>query len=367
MRRAFVCSLTALALLACDPSLAVTTADDVEPDEVLDFALALKQGRVGADPSAFIAGDKLHVYSTSRDGLNVPHLVGTDVTDIGSLSGAREALPDGERGRGLSGGVWAPSVRRTDEGRFAMWYSGELAGGSTKKCLWRATASSPNGPFKSVGAGNPICPDKSWNIDPYLVRAPGGFWLYSKVGGNIERRRLENDGVTFANGSEWSHVLSPGAAWERGQGQDRPLVENPALVQLQKADGKKRWLLFYSGNAWRTRGYGVGYADCGDDVGPGACTKETTGQAWLNTSNSGGPRGPGAASFFSVGARDYMIIHGWANRCDDPKDTCTQRADKPCPRGGEDQDCVFENPQGRSMYLYRVNLGPGGNPIAHPL
>ncbi len=316
------------------------------PAELTALARALKQGRFGADPTALNANGALHVYSTSRPGLNVPHFQGSTPDDITSLAAATEALPDAERGAQLQGGIWAPTVRKAGD-HYAMWYSGEVAGSSTKKCLWRAKATRPEGPFHKVGAGEPICPDDHWNIDPYLFRAPGGFWLYSKVSGQLERRRLEDDGLTFASGSKWEHVLGPSQAWEQGSGQDRPLVENPAIVQLAKADGKQRWIFFYSANAWRTSGYAVGYADCGAETGIGACTKESLSRGWLRTGVAGAPHGPGAASFFNYKGGDYMIIHGWENACTD--------------------DCPAKNPKGRSLYLFRVGLGAGGNPIARAL
>lgn len=334
-----------------------------EPTELRQFALALKQGRFGADPTALSTGGVLHVYSTSRGGLNVPHLSGENPADIGTLDAPTEALPDAERGLKLTGGVWAPSVRKAGD-HWAMWYSGETAGGA--KCLWRAKAARPEGPFRRVGDGSPICPDTNWNIDPYLYQAPGGFWLYSKVGGQLQRRRLEADGLTFASGSSWELVLSASQAWEQGDTQDRPLVENPAIVQLAKADGRQRWIFFYSSNAWRTKHYAIGFADCGNGVGPGPCTKETLRRPWMSSGVAGAPFGPGAASFFVYRGRDYMIIHGWENRCDDPNDTCRNATD-PCPAGTRDNDCRFENPGGRSLYLFRVGLGAGGNPIARAL
>ncbi len=360
MRRLSLC--VSLVLAACGPNLA--SDGEGEPEELLSLAAALKQGRFGADPSGFVDEGVLHMYSTSGSGMNVPHLAASNPTDVSTLTAPKEALPDGQRGKGLTGGIWAPTVRRAGN-HYAMWYSGEFTGAATKKCLWRAIADRPEGPFRRFGDGEAICPE-NWNIDPYLLRHPGGFWIYSKVGPHLQRRRLNDDGLSFQAGSSWDVVLSPGAQWEHGDGQATSIIENPAMVRLSKADGTQKWVLFYSGNSWPTKNYGVGYADCGNGTGPGDCVKKTTAAAWLNTATSGGTFGPGAASFFRYKDRDYMVIHGWENRCDKPADTCRTR-DPACPAGREDIDCRFENPGGRSMYLYRVTLGDGGRPIARGL
>jgi Glycosyl hydrolases family 43 len=334
-----------------------------EPEAMTAFARGLAQERFGADPAAISVANVLHVYSTSRRGLNIPHFIGADPTRVDFVDGPTEALPDEERGVHLTGGIWAPTVRRVDD-HYALWYSGEVAGNG-KKCLWRARASHPEGPFRRVGDGTPICPHDNWNIDPYLVRTPQGWWLQAKVGGQLQQRRLAEDGLTFASGSSWEPVLGPSQDWEQGAGQDRPLVENPALVRLARANGNQRWIFFYSANAWRTTGYAIGYADCGNDVEPGHCTKQTIRNAWMK-SGAEGPFGPGAASFFKYQDLDYMIVHGWQNRCNDPADTCRSSAD-PCPVGARDLDCRFENPKGRSLSLFRVALGADGIPVAKAL
>ena len=59
---------------------------EAEPEELIAFARGLKQGRFGADPAAINVGGVLHVYSTSRDGLNIPHLAGANPLDVGSLT-----------------------------------------------------------------------------------------------------------------------------------------------------------------------------------------------------------------------------------------------------------------------------------------
>jgi hypothetical protein len=370
-----VLPIACLCLAACGPTDLEPEPDsdsiasesfglDQEPAELIAFARTLKQGNFGADPAAINVGGVLHVYSTSRGGMNIPHMSGANPADIGTLGTRTEALPDTERGLHLDGAIWAPTIRHAGD-HFALWYSGGVAG-TDKKCLWRATATNPEGPFHRVGDGAPICPDPNWNIDPYLHQTPQGFWLYSKIGPQLQRRRLNDDGLTFAPNSSWDVVLSPTQSWEQGDGLNRPLVENPAMVQLAQSNGRQRWLFFYSANAWRTKNYAIGYADCGNGALPGACKKETLTKGWMTSGVAGARFGPGAASFFGYRGRDYMITHGWQNRCDDPADTCRSAGD-PCPAGTRDNDCRFENSSGRSLYLFRVGLGAGGNPIAKAL
>lgn len=361
--------ILSLALAACGPQLldeedADGTDLSGESLESLQTLRPPKQGPFGADPHAIVDGDTLHVYTTSHHGLNIPHFSGASPTDLGSLGAPTEALPNAERGDRLAAGVWAPTVRRAGD-HFAMWYSGGLQG-TDDKCLWRAVSDRPEGPFRRVGQGNPICPDPHWNIDPYLVRTGTGFWLYAKVSGKLQRRQLERDGLTFAARSSWAVVLGGTEAWEQGQTQNVPLVENPAPVRLAKPDGSQRWLLFYASNSWATRDYATGYADCGNGTQPGACVKESKAKPWLSRHDAIAPRGPGGAAFFNHGGKAYMILHGWANPCNLAGDTCHSK-DPGCPAGGENNDCRFENPGGRSLYLYRVGLNANGNPVAQPL
>jgi arabinan endo-1,5-alpha-L-arabinosidase len=337
--------------------------DAASPEPTSDAKVGPTQGRLGADPTAFVdSSGKLHMYSTSRAGNNVPHLGADNPLRIDLVQTVGESLPDSQRGAELAQGVWAPSVAQIGV-KYVMWYSGEVAS-SGDKCLWRATSNTPDGPFMRVGDGKPICPHPNWNIDPHVMNHAKRVWLYSKVGGNLAERELDTDGVMFAAGSSWEVKLSPTPGWEQGMIQPFPIIENPAMVQLSANGGQKRWFLFYSANNWMTRNYAMGYADCGGNALPGSCTKQTARAPWLAASNAEGPLGPGGGSFFEHNGFTYLILHGWDNACNDPSDTCATRAELACPAASKDLDCRYENPQGRRMYLYRMSLSASGKPLA---
>jgi hypothetical protein len=73
------------------------------------------------------------------------------------------------------------------------------------------------------------------------------------------------------------------------------------MVEL---DGE--YLLFYSGNDWRTADYAVGYATCESVTGP--CTKPDDGPFHASTRHADGP---GGQTFFLVGDQVVMGYHAW--------------------------------------------------------
>ena len=68
------------------------------------------------------------------------------------------------------------------------------------------------------------------------------------------------------------------------------------------------YLLFYSGNAWDSSKYAVGYATCKEITGP--CTRPADADTpWMASSRFAS--GPGGQEFFGAVGQIWMIYHGW--------------------------------------------------------
>ncbi|MEZ4361733.1 MAG: family 43 glycosylhydrolase [Kofleriaceae bacterium] len=261
--------------------------------------------RVGTTYHAFFAKQRIGGVT-----YNVPHAT---FTADGNWRFVGEALPQ-LGARAVDSGnypVWAPAVRQIG-GRWVLYYTGHLAGTVGKKCLWRAHAAGPAGPFVDDYAGPIFCaPNTLWAIDPYLVKDGGALYLAARIdqpGGinTIQIRRLSADGAHFAAGSSWSQLTqnSP-TSWEQ------PVLENAGVVKLTPPTKPARWFVFYSAGAWDDNRYGVGYADCGATIA-GPCVKKTRRGPWLGTNAAKGVFGPGTPTFYTDPAgRTLMSVQAW--------------------------------------------------------
>ena len=251
-----------------------------------------------ADPFVLRVGDTLYAYATNTKDANLPVIVVRGSPRGTYYGDAFPVLPSWSE----PGHVWAPAVLDLGH-RFVLYYSTRV-GGTTMQCISRAVADSPTGPFVDDSTGPMVCQrDLGGSIDPSVVTdTDGGNWLLYKNDGNccgiptsIWSVRLRADGL--ATTGEETKLLTAGALWEGG------LIEAPSMV----IDGRHH-VLFYSGNAWDSDRYGIGYAECRSMTGP--CRKVTTDGPWM--SSTAFAKGPGGQEFFSALGQVWMVYHGWA-------------------------------------------------------
>lgn len=295
-------------------------------EDLGDTVVTPKDGGAGfpgaySSPTIVREGSVYHAYFAQQTfggkHYNVPHAT---FTETGGWTVVGEALPhlgaqaDDGPGRYT---VWAPSAAKIGPNRWMLYYTAHLAGTVSKKCIWRAHATSPEGPFVDDYAGPIVCSPSSetlWTIDPYLVADAQGTWnLAARVdqaGGinTISLHALDANADQLAGASTWTELThnSP-TSWEQ------PVMENAGIVRLAPpGGGSPHWFVFYSGGAWSDDSYAVGYADCGVSLAVGACTKGTPNGPWLATDKNAGVFGPGTPTFVTNAAGDtLMMVQAW--------------------------------------------------------
>jgi beta-xylosidase len=191
-----------------------------------------------------------------------------------------------------------------------MHYTGRLVEAG-KQCLTVAVAPAPGGPYVDDSSKPLICQtDLGGSIDSSPFRdEDGALWLIWKNDGNccamptrIWAQRLADDGRTV-RGEVHDLGERNDAVWERN------VVEAPTLLHR---DGT--YFLFYSGNAYNTRNYAVGYATAMDLLGPYNDAPENP---ILKTeapvgAPPGQPAGPGHQSVVADKDGDlWMAYHAW--------------------------------------------------------
>ena len=132
------------------------------------------------------------------------------------------------------------------------------------------------------------------------MSADGDVFLLWKNDGNccglpvqIFSQPLRSDGLAVA--APPRALVAPDRSWEAG------VVEAPAMVEHEGTH-----YLFYSGNAWNTAQYAVGYATCTGPAGP--CRKPLN-RPWLSSTE--GVSGPGGLELFDGGGQMHAVFHAW--------------------------------------------------------
>ncbi|HWJ82059.1 MAG TPA: glycoside hydrolase family 43 protein [Nocardioides sp.] len=279
----------------------------------VDVAAGTTRWQVGAtyrgvfgDPDIVADHGTWFAYGTNTAGNALPTLSSRDLVRWVPVGNALPHVGDWVARRTGGHGLWAPSVARIAGGWTAAYAAPESTiEGARHNCIGLARARSPRGPFAPVGG--PICYDSSrlGVIDPDLYVDDRGtgwlLWKFSGIAGQrpagIFVRRLDSDGTAFAEGSETHEILRRALAWEGRT------IENPSMVEFRGVT-----YLFYSGNSWRTPGYGTGYAICAGPSGP--CARPGDGAPLLTTASTGNI-GPGGASGFVRGDSLQLIYHAW--------------------------------------------------------
>lgn len=271
-------------------------------------------------PTIVRDGATYHMYVAKRvvDGkpINAPHFIGDANGNWKYVGDALTKLNPKVRQDGKKYVVWAPSAAKISDKQWVLHYSATLDESTgQKKCLFRAHADNPNGPFVDDSAGALYCaPGSLWAIDPSLVQdaATKDWYLAARIdepGGinTIKIRKLGAAGLNFASGSDWVTLTqnSPDS-WEQ------PVLENASVVSLAPArGGAAHWFVFYSGGAWSDNSYAIGYADCGTSI-VGPCVKKTVKGPWMATDEAQGLYGPGTPTFYENAAGEtLMSIQAW--------------------------------------------------------
>lgn len=273
-----------------------------------------------ADPFVLRHRGVYYAYGTGPrqpegDGRWCPVLRSRDLATWEYVGGAIQPLDDPPRTA-----YWAPEVAERD-GTFYLYYSAADASADQDQRLRVAIADRPEGPF--VDAGVQVLPDEGFTIDAHPFRDPsdGRWYLYfardffdGRVGTGTAVAPLRDDmlGVTepprvvLRANADWQifernrhHYDKTWDAWHT--------VEGPFVV---RHDG--RYYCFYSGGAWRSAGYGVGFGVADHPLGPFEHPAGESGPAVLQ-GVSGKVIGPGHNSVIlgPDGATPYIVYHAW--------------------------------------------------------
>lgn len=251
------------------------------------------------DPHVILVDDTYYAYSTNVSPSHVPVLTSTDLV---TWTRAGDAMPVqaawARKGIGLT---WAPGVIELDDG-FALYFTARDEE-SDRQCIGVAISESPEGRFESHSDEPLICQAQlGGSIDAYPFRdADGTLYLYWKNDGNccgldvwLWGQRLSDDGVTLEG--------EPVQLVERDQPWERPLIENPAMVEEAG-----EYHLFYSGNWWEGLYYAVGYAVCESALGP--CEKPFDEPIFDASADATGPGGQ--SLFRDTDGNLWIAYHAW--------------------------------------------------------
>lgn len=281
-RAAVAVAAFALALAGCGGDTG--TAPFENPVHASDFP----------DPFVLEVGETYYAYGTNGDGKEVPTLTSTDLV---RWEPGPDALPQVGTWA-YPGKTWAPEVLAV-EGRYVLYYTANGGG----QCIGRAVASDPDGPFVDRWDEPLVCQrSEGGSIDASPFRdEDGSLYLYWKNDGNsightthLWAQRLSADGTELVGTP--ARIASNDAGWEGG------VVEAPTMW---REDGS--YYLFYSGSAFDSETYAVGYATCAGPLGPCADAPENP------ILKSGcAARGPGHQALVRDGAGDtWLLYHAW--------------------------------------------------------
>jgi hypothetical protein len=252
------------------------------------------------DPDVITVGSAYYGYATNSVAGNIQIITSTDLTHWTAVGDALPSLPTWA----TPDETWAPTVMQIGA-TFVLYYAVRVAGpgGGGAECISVATATQPQGPFADSSTGPVECqPNLGGSIDPSLFTDATGtpylVWKSNGGGGTsaIWSQQLDAAGTAFAPATTPTQLLVPDQSWEGG------VIEAPDMVMVGG-----RYLLFYSGNSWKTADYAVGVATCVGPVGP--CTK----LPGPILASDAGMKGPGGESVFvDASGVLWIAFDAWA-------------------------------------------------------
>jgi beta-xylosidase len=252
------------------------------------------------DPYVMRVGDTYYAYATTNGSTtNIRVIMSKDLVNWEELGDALPALPEWSVLN--SGYTWAPGVIQIED-QFLMYYVARDED-IDRQCIGVAVSNDPDGPFTDSNDDAFICQARlGGSIDAYPFQDEDGkLYLLWKNDGNccglevaLWIQELSSDGMNL--------IGEPVKLIERDQAWERPLIENPAMVEHND-----KYYLFYSGNWWESHEYAIGYAICETVTGP--CEKPLDGP-WFEYEAP--VMGPGGQAFFTDEEGDlWMVYHAW--------------------------------------------------------
>jgi len=251
-----------------------------------------------ADPFVLRVGATYYAYATDGDFGEIQVMQSSDLVSWTRAGSNGEALDGGNAPSWAVGDdVWAPAV--VPAGSGYVLFASFIQRSDGLRCIGRATATSPAGPFRGDDAFRLCDAANGGIIDPETFTSGSTTYLLFKtegIPGDDSRRATIwsqplNAARSAVTGSRVA-LLRSHQPWEEGpdeRGQRGAVVENPSMAVVGG-----RHFLFYSGNHFRTARYAQGYAVCAGPTGP--CTTP------LNNpllSSEPGIHGPGGGSVFT--------------------------------------------------------------------
>lgn len=270
-----------------------------------------------ADPFVLKHEGEYWAYGTGAavEGRQFPVLRSLDLVHWEAAGGALEPLRNPDRTQ-----YWAPEVAFRD-GTFYLYYSAAHGKGPQGHRLRVATSDRPQGPFKDSGAE--LFPHEGFTIDahPFCDPQDGQWYLFfakdfhdGRVGTGLAVAPLCDDMMTLRAAAQ--PAIRASADWQI-YARDR-VMEGRTWEAWHTVEGpfvlfhEGLYYCLYSGGAWETPDYGVGYGIARHPLGP-----------WRDEWHSEGPSvlrrvpdkvlGPGHNSVVigPDGHTHFVVYHAW--------------------------------------------------------
>lgn len=252
------------------------------------------------DPDLLEVDGTWYAYATNGNARNVRVASSTDLVDWTELPDAFPTLPPWV----IPGKTWAPEVTELGPGRYALYFTA-TSFDPAQQCIGVAVASSPEGPFETVGEGMLVCPEEEGGaIDAStFTDTDGTRYLLWKNDGNccgldtwLQMAPLSPDGTALAG--EPVRLVQQDQPWEGN------LVEAPTLVHR---DGT--YALLYSANDYGGAAYTIGMATAPAVTGP--YTKQPD-PLFASDDFDGRYVGPGGQDVVTgPDGQDVLVFHSW--------------------------------------------------------
>jgi beta-xylosidase len=262
-----------------------------------------------ADPFVLRVDTTYYAYATNNAG---EHIQLRKSPDLVTWEHLVDALP--KLSAWSSGDTWAPEVAKTSAG-YVLYYTArdpelKRPDSNGSQCITVAVSAAPEGPFVDSTKAPLVCqPDLGGSIDATEFQDAGGArYLAWKNDGNccglptrFFIQPLSADGLKLTGKATDMGVVND-QQWEGG------VIEAPTLLLH---DGT--YYLFYSGNAYDTEFYSIGYATSKKVTGPyvDAPDNPLVASAWDRPITSSA-RGPGHQSIVEDDDGElWMVFHAW--------------------------------------------------------